>query len=192
MPALSMLKIRGMVSLLIRGLILAGTLTLTALATPRLAAAQYRNNLLSFEAGYSFIEDDFGLDSNALTFGLRTGYKATDHWWFSTRLLLSFRGDNLPVARTNILFHLTPLDVRYYFETDGFRPYVGGAIALHFLANSGLASTVQSGLGPIAGVEFKLRRDLFLGFQADGLYLFAFDGEDVEAFNLTTQLIFFL
>ena len=171
--------------------VLAALIAVGSLGIPS-AEAQYRNQQVGFEAGYQFIEDDFGLVEHGTIFGFRAGYKASDHWWFTARALVSFRGDALPGDRTNILFHLTPIDARYYFLTDSIRPYVGGATAFHFLLNSALPSTVQWGFGPVGGIEFKLRRDLFLGVQVDGLYLIAFEGEDTEVFNSSLQLIFFL
>lgn len=156
------------------------------------AQAQYKNQQIGFEAGYQHIQEDFGLTANGVTFGLRAGYKASDHWWFTARALVSFRGDRLPGNNTNILFHLTPVDARYYLWTDGFRPFIGAATAFHFLANSNLPSTVQWGVGPVGGVEFKLRRDLFLGIQVDGLFMLAFDDDPFGVFSSTAQLIFFL
>lgn len=155
------------------------------------ASAQYRNLQFGLEGGYQFIQRDLGLDVHGPLVGLRAGYKASDHWWFTARALLSFRGDVAPQDNLVVLFHLTPVDVRYYFETDNFRPFVGGATAFHFLTNANVPSTVQWGFGPVTGVEFKLRRDLFIGFQLDGLYFIAFNGPNVFSVNATTQLIFF-
>ena len=163
-----------------------------AVLSPSVAKAQYKSQSVGIEAGYQYIEDDFGLLQHGSIFGLRAGYKSSDHWWFTARALLSFRGDQLPGDRTNVLLHLTPVDVRYYLWTDSIRPYLGGATAFHFLLNSALPSTVQWGFGPVGGIEFKIRRDVFLGFQVDGLYMIAFEGEDVEVLNANMQLIFFL
>ena len=166
-------------------------LGLAALGTTKAAEAQYKSYQFGFEGGYQYIEDDLGLDEHGPLLGLRAAYKASDHWWFSARALLSFRGDITPAENTVVLFHLTPVDVRYYFETDSFRPFIGGATAFHFLFNAQVPSSVQWGLGPVLGVELKLRRDLFLGIQADTLYMIAFDGANVPVINATTQILFF-
>lgn len=173
------------------------------LAWPSVASAQYRNQQLGFEAGYQFIEGDFGLAEHAPIVGFRAGYKASDHWWFTARAMISWRGDNevqgpggervSALDNTVVLFHLTPVDFRYYFLTDSVRPYLGGATAFHILANTQLPSWIQWGFGPVGGIELKLRRDLFLGFQADFLYLIGFGAEEnPEVVDVTTQLIFFL
>lgn len=163
----------------------------TAAPGAGVAHAQYKNLQFGFEGGYQFIEDDLLVDEHGPILGLRAGYKASDHWWFTARALVSFRGDLSPADNTVVLFHLTPVDVRYYFETDYFRPFVGGSTAFHFLFNTDVPSTVQWGFGPVLGAEFKLKRDLFLGIQADGLYMLAFDGQNVPVFHATTQLLFF-
>lgn len=172
--------------------ILASILVLSALALPGEARAQYKNQQFGFEGGYQFVDDDSQLAPHNGFFGLRAGYKSSDHWWFTARAMVSFRGDRIQGANTAILFHLTPIDVRYYLWTDDFRPFIGGATTFHFVANSDVQSAVHWGLGPVIGTEIKLRRDLFLGFQVDGQYFFAFDGDEYEAFHATTQLIFFL
>lgn len=176
---------------------LRGVLAFAALAavwwgSPQEAEAQYKSQQFGFEGGYSFIDESLGLDEHAPIVGLRAGYKATDHWWFTARAMVSFRGDVFPQDQTVILFHLTPVDVRYYFETDAWRPYIGGQTTFQFLANTNVPSTIQWGVGPVLGMEFKLRRDLFLGVQVDGLYMIAFDADPIPALHATTQLIFFL
>lgn len=176
----------------LRGLALGSLAILGTAVFAAPAEAQYTNQQFGLELGYQFIEDDSGLTQHAPTFGLRAGYKASDHWWFTSRAMLAFRDDVLPADRTVVLFHLTPVDVRYYFLTDSFRPFLGGGTTFHFLANTELPSTVQWGVGPVGGLEFKLRRNLFLGIQADAMYFMAFDGENYEAVNATGQLIFFL
>lgn len=165
----------------------------TALWAPSIAQAQYTNQQFGIEAGYQFIEDDLGLNVHAPAFGLRAGYKADDHSWFTARTLLSFRDDVLPRERTILVFNLTPLDYRYYFLTDSFRPFLGAQTAFQFIANAETGtSTVQWGFGPVGGVEFKLARKLFLGIQLDGLYMVAFGADSIEVFQANTQLLFFL
>lgn len=171
--------------------ILLACLFVGALLRPSVAEAQYKSQQLGFEAGYQLIEDDFGLDMHSAIFGLRAGYKADDHWWYTARAMVSFLGNQLPADQTTVLFHLTPVDFRYYFLTDDFRPYLGGATAFHFLVNFE-PSSIQWGFGPVGGIEIKLERDLFLGFEVSGMYMIAFDHDDSEILHATTQLIFFL
>lgn len=156
------------------------------------AEAQYRNQQFGFELGYHFLESKLGVEEHGGIGGLRAGFKATDHWWFTARAMLSFRGDQVPDENTVILFQLTPVDVRYYFETDNFRPYLGGGTTFQFLFNTSVRSTIQWGVGPVAGLEFKLKRDLFLAFQVEGTYFVAFDDQNVFSLTATTQLLFFL
>ncbi len=154
--------------------------------------AQYQSQQFGIEAGYQFIEDDLGLISHGANFGARGGFKISDHWWLTARSLISFRGDVTPKNRTNIVLHLTPIDARYYIWTDSLRPFLGVASCFHLVFNTSLSSVTQWGPGLLGGIEFKIRRDLFLGIQVDGNYLISFNGEDTEAFQTTTQLIFFM
>ena len=168
-----------------------------ALCSPGSAQAQYKNNQFGFEGGYMFIGDATGLDSSGPLIALRAAYKASDHWWFSVRAGLSFRGDEVPQlgstrSNTVVLFHLVPVEARYYFLTDFTRPFIGISNSFQFLTNQEIDSSVFWGPGATAGIEFRLRRDLFIGFQADGYYMFAFGVDDAPLVTFTTQLNFFL
>ncbi len=167
-------------------------LTLASLCfVPRDARAQYKNAQLGFEVGYGFYAPDLLLDEHHLEVGLRGAFKAEDHFWFSARGLLSFRGE--PISeRTVVVLHLTPVAVRYYVLTDTFRPFVGVTNAFQFLFNSALGTRVFWGPGAEVGAEFKLSRDIFLGIQADALYMFVFQGKDDPMLTVTAQLNFFL
>lgn len=176
----------------LRGFGLALAMVFGLLAASGEAEAQYLNQQLGFEAGYTYVESGSFLTEHAPTFGLRAGYKATDHWWYTARALISFRGDTFPADRTVLLFDVTPVDFRYYFLTDEFRPFLGAASVFHIVANSDVPSPVHWGIGPVAGVEFKLRRNLFLGLQVDAQYFLAFDSENYLGVNSTLQLLFFL
>ncbi|MBK8011481.1 MAG: hypothetical protein IPK13_09025 [Deltaproteobacteria bacterium] len=166
---------------------------LFVVATPIRAQAQYKNSQFGFDAGYMYLGEASRLDSHSFLLGMRGAYKASDHWWFSARGGVSFRGERGLSSNTVVLFHLVPVDVRYYFMTDGLRPFVGLTNSFQFLINaSQTASDVLWGPGVVGGVEIKLQRDLFLGFQVDGDWMFVFQGEDTPLVTLTSQLIFFL
>ena len=144
-----------------------------------------------------YIGDATGLDQHGFLIGLRAAYKASDHWWFSVRAGLSFRGDQIPnqgnfESNTVVLFHLVPVEARYYFLTDFTRPFVGISNSFQFLTNTEIDASVFWGPGVTAGIEFRLRRDLFLAFQADGYYMIAFGVDDAPLATFTTQLNFFL
>lgn len=156
------------------------------------AEAQYKNAQFGFEAGYFFFGRDTQLTTHNYGLGLRGAYKSTDRWWFTARGMVSFPGDDGGRDNTVVLFHLVPIDVRYYFKTDAFRPFVGLTHSFQFLLNTELESEVFWGPGVSAGMEFRLKRDLFLGFQADGFYMLVFEGPDAPMATFTTQLIFFL
>ena len=179
-------------------LLLVTAFAAAAFLTPTAAHAQYKNNQFGFEGGYMFIGDGTGLNSHGFLVGLRAAYKASDHWWFSARAGLSFRGDENPElggslkANTVVLFHLVPVEARYYFLTDSTRPFVGISNSFQFLTNQEIDANVFWGPGVTAGIEFKLRRDLFLGFQADGYYMLVFGQDDAPLATFTTQLNFFL
>lgn len=101
-------------------------LAILAWLVPNLAEAQYKNGQVGVEGGYMFIGEDSGLEEHGILFSLRGAYKGTDRWWFSARAGLSFRGEQSTLSnQTVILFHLVPVDARYYFATDRFRPFVG-------------------------------------------------------------------
>ena len=179
-------------------LLLVTALAAVAFLTPAAAQAQYKNNQFGFEGGYMFIGEGTGLNSHGFLVGLRAAYKASDHWWFSARAGLSFRGDENPAlggslrSNTVVLFHLVPVEARYYLLTDSTRPFVGISNSFQFLTNQEIDANVFWGPGATAGIEFKLRRDLFLAFQADGYYMLVFGGDDTPLVTLTTQLNFFL
>lgn len=162
------------------------------------AQAQYKNNQFGFEGGYMFIDDGTGLDAHGALIGLRAAYKMTDHWWLSARAGLSFRGDVNPQLggsnrdNTVVLFHVVPVEARYYFLTDFTRPFVGVTNSFQFLTNQETNTSVLWGPGVSAGIEFRLRRDLFLGFQVDAYYMIALDVDDAPLATFTTQVNFFL
>jgi hypothetical protein len=171
--------------------LLALALAFAALA-PREAAAQYKSGQIGLEGGYMFLGEDTGLDSHGFLLALRGGYKASDHWWFSARAGVSFRGEQGFSNRTAVLFHLVPVDARYYFKTDAFRPFVGITNSFQLLANQSIQSSVFWGPGAVAGAEFRLARDMFLGVQLDASWMFVFEGPDAPLVTATSQLIFFL
>jgi hypothetical protein len=156
------------------------------------ALAQYKSGQIGFEGGYMFIGRDAGLDSHGVLAALRGGYKASDRWWFSARAGVSFRGEQATSNRTVVLFHLVPVDARYYLATDAVRPFVGVTNSFQILANQSIPSSVFWGPGAVAGVETRLARDLFLGFQVDASWMFVFEGPDAPLVTATSQLIFFL
>ena len=170
--------------------------TLVAVTAPCPAHAQYKNNQFGFEGGYMYIGDATGLDPHSFLIGMRAAYKVSDHWWFSARAGLSFRGDDPIVggnrSNTVVLFHLVPVEARYYFLTDFTRPFVGVSNSFQFLTNQQIDASVFWGPGVTAGIEFRLRRDLFIGFQADAYYMIAFGVDDAPLATFTTQINFFL
>lgn len=158
---------------------------------PSEAQAQYKNGQIGFEGGYMFLGSKSGLDSNGVLVGLRGAYKGSDNWWFTARAGISFRGEEFS-DRTVVLFHLVPAAVRYYFFTDRFRPFLGVTNSFQFLANNTGPSSVFWGPGVNGGMEFRLKRDLYLGFQADAFWMFVFQGPDAPLITTTVQLNFFL
>lgn len=160
------------------------------------AEAQYKNGQIGFEGGYFFLTNTGSegfLDPHGFLLALRGGYKGTDHWWFTARAGVSFRGEEDPLSnRTVVMFNLMPVDARYYFLTDNFRPFVGVGSTFNFLFNQSIETSVIWGPQATAGLEFRLRRDMFLGFQADAGWNFVFEGSDAPFVTLTSQLIFFL
>jgi len=167
-------------------------LTLSIHFVPRLAEAQYKSGQLGFELGYGFYASDLLVDEHNFMVGLRGAFKAEDHWWFSAKGLLSFRGEQNISERTVVILHLVPVAVRYYILTDSFRPFVGITNSFNFFFNSSRGTPVSWGPGGEVGVEIKLVRDIFLAFQADVFYLFVFEGPDDPMFTVTAQLNFFL
>jgi hypothetical protein len=166
-------------------------LTLAVHAVPRLAEAQYKSGQLGFELGYGFYEDDLQVDEHNFMIGLRGAFKAEDHWWFSARGLLSFRGESTS-ERTVVILHLVPVAVRYYILTDSFRPFVGISNSFNFFFNSARGTPVGWGPGGEVGLEIKLVRDIFLGFQGDFHYMLVFENPDGPLLTVTAQLNFFL
>lgn len=157
------------------------------------AEAQYKNGQFGFEGGYSYLGSDSALDEHSFLLGMRGAYKGTDHWWFSARTMIGFRGEQSTLStNTVVLFHVMPVDVRYYFLTDTFRPFVAAGTTFNFLFNQTIESSVFWGPQLSVGAEFRLKRDLFLGVQVDAGYNFVFQGPDHFASTATAQLIFFL
>lgn len=155
------------------------------------AEAQYRSYTFGFETGYLALGEGTELKTHNFALGLFGGYKLTDHWWFSGRALLSFPGqlDNSP--NTVVLIHAVPISVQYYFLTDAFRPYVGLTNSFQILANADTDSSVFWGPGATAGLEFKLMRDVFLGFKTDAFLMINFT-QLTPVVTATAQAIFFL
>lgn len=172
------------------------TLVATGLAAgvgPEVAQAQYKNGQIGVDVGYFFMEADSGLDEHGFLVALRGAYKASDHWWFTARAGVSFRGEQSNLSNsTVVLFHLQPVDARYYFLTDRIRPFVGVTTAFTFLANQTLPWGVGWAPGANAGIEIRLQRDMYIGFEVDGYYNLIFEGDDHFALTASSQLIFFL
>ena len=168
------------------------------LSSPNVAEAQYKSSQFGFEGGYMFVGEGTGLNSHGFLVGLRAAYKGSDHWWFSARAGLSFRGDidtelgGSFRSNTVVLTHLVPVSARYYFLTDSTRPFLGITNSFQFLTNQESNASVFWGPGASGGIEFKLRRDLFLAFQADAYYMLVFGGDDTPLVTFTTQINFFL
>lgn len=171
-------------------LLVSTVLLLSAFGTE--ANAQYKSAQLGFEGGYGFYGEDLLVDSHSFMVGLRGAFKATDHWWFSARGLLSFRGEQDISQRTVVLLNLTPVAARYYFFTDSFRPFLGITNAFQFFFNTADGTRIAWGVGAEGGLEFKIVRDVFIGLQADALYVFAFERPDDPVVTVTAQLNFFL
>ena len=157
------------------------------------AEAQYRNYTFGFEGGYMFLGENTELDAHNISLGMFGGYKASDHWWFYSKASLSFPGQQNNLPNTVILLHIVPISVRYYFYTDAFRPWVGltNAFQQYFNTNA-ISQTTWWGPGVHAGVDFKLQRDLFLGFEGDAHYLINFEGPNTPVFSGFANLTFFL
>jgi hypothetical protein len=158
------------------------------------AEAQYKNYTFGFEVGYLGQTAGTLLKPHNLALGMFGGFKFSDHWWFESRALVSFPGqlDNAP--NTVVELSITPVSVRYYLETDAVRPWVGVTNTLQLLFNNTFDHTAYWGPGVGAGIEIRLRRDLYLGFEGDFFHLFIFQGEAGDAWlgTVTSQLIFFL
>jgi hypothetical protein len=169
-------------------LVLAG-----ACALPATAQAQYRNYTFGFEGGYSLLTAGTELKPHNFALGIFGGWKSSDHWWFSGRALISFPGqlDNAP--NTVIHLHFVPISVQYYFSTDTVRPYLGltNSFQIFFNGTENIPDALW-GPGLDGGLEFKLRRDLFLGFKTDLFWMLRFEGSSAFVFTATSQIIFFL
>jgi len=161
------------------------------------AEAQYRNNQFGFEAGYLF----YGISSDGSSalversgplVGVRTGFKLTDRFWITNRAAFSWR-DQIQsrgfADQTVYVLHLVPAAVRYYFATNRWRPFVAVTNSFQFFMN-GSAGNVFWGPGGSAGMELRLRRDVFLGFQLDAFHMWG-DGE-FPVVAATLQLDLFL
>ena len=157
------------------------------------AEAQYKNGQFGFEGGYFYLGKDSGLDEHGFLLGMRGAYKGTDHWWFSARTGVGFRGEQSTLSNnTVVVFHVMPVDVRYYFLTDTFRPFVAVGSSFNLLFNQTIEASVFWGPQVSVGAEFRLKRDLFFGVQFDGGYNFVFEGPDHFMSTATAQLLFFL
>lgn len=163
-----------------------------ALAPARDAEAQYRSYTFGFEAGYMLLTEGTELMPHNLGFGLFGGYKLTDNWWFSGRALLSFPGQLDRAPNTVVMLHVVPISVQYYFATDAIRPYVGLTNSFQVLFNANTSASAFWGPGVGAGLEIKLRRDLFLALKSDGFMMLVFEGPPAAVVSVTSQLVFFL
>jgi len=156
------------------------------------AAAQYKNSQFGFEAGYlaygnSNNDEVAAVESHGPLVGVRTGWKLSDHFWLTNRAAFAWRDQIERVDRTIFILHLVPVAVRYYFLTDRFRPFLGATQSFQFFMN-GDAGTTFWGPGASAGFEVRLRRDVFLGVQADVFHMWG-DGEfPVGAISLQLDL----
>ncbi len=175
-----------------RALLPATLLAAGLLAFPEAAQAQYRNFTFGFEGGYMALTAGTELRPHNFGIGLFGGYKLSDHWWLSGRALLSFPGQLDRQPNTVVLLHVVPLSVQYYFATDAVRPFVGLTNSFQFLFNNDTSKSAFWGPGVEAGIEFKLRRDLYLGVKSDGFMMLVFEGPPAAVISVTTQLIFFL
>lgn len=157
------------------------------------AEAQYKSYTFGFEGGYLAMTEGIGLKPHNFDLGIFGGWKASDRWWFEAKADLSFPGQLNNAPNTVIVLQLSPIMVKHYFMTDAFRPYVGLTNAFFFTINGDASvPTAVWGPGANAGMEFKLSRDLFLGFEGTAYYTFNFDGSDAAVFTVNTRIIFFL
>lgn len=170
-------------------LAIVATLALAAQSAP--AFAQYRSHQFGFEAGYLFYGTDASVpvEDHGPLVGLRAGWKLTDQFWLTSRAGFAWRDQVVDVDQTIFILHLVPIAARYYVLTDRFRPFVGVTNSFQFFANGG-AGNVFWGPGGSAGLEVRLRRDMFLGFQLDVFHMWG-DGE-YPVVASTLQLDFFL
>lgn len=169
------------------------SLTLVGLGFSAPAEAQYKSYNFGFEGGYLAMTEGIGLKPHNFDLGIFGGWKASDRWWFNAKAALSFPGQLNNAPHTVIVLQLAPIMVKHYFMTDAFRPFVGLTNAFFFTINGDASvPTAVWGPGANAGMEFKLARDLFLGFEGTAYYTFNFDGDDAAVFTVNTQLIFFL
>lgn len=171
-------------------LLLSAALFAAVLFASESAQAQYKNYQFGFEGGVLYYGDDISVPVEDVgpLIAFRSAYKASDHWWFTSRAGLSFREQTFGTGETIFIFHLQPIDVRYYFLTDRFRPFLGLTNQFQFFLN-GNAGTVFWGPGATAGFEAKIRRDVFFGLQGDVVYAIG-DGE-FPVIATTAQLNFF-
>ena len=151
--------------------------------------AQYKNNVFGIEAGHIYAQSDILKTPHAPVIAIRGGHKISDKFWITSRVGLA-PNQNAADNNTLVLIHLVPIEIRHYFKTDSFRPFVGLASVFNLTANKGISS-VFWGAGPSIGAEFKLKRDIFLGLQADGSWMFS-ESESSASVRSTLQLIFFL
>ena len=183
--------------LLSRGMVRAALMLVAfaiAFGSSSSASAQYKNAQFGFEAGYL----GYGTTNNRAAaavenhgpmVGVRTAWKLTDHFWLTNRAAFAWRDQIELVDRTIFILHLVPVAARYYFMTDRFRPFVGVTQSFQFFMN-GQAGHVFWGPGGSAGFEVRLRKDVFLGLQADVFHMWG-DGE-FPAAAISLQLDLFL
>jgi hypothetical protein len=163
-------------------------LAFALLSAPR-ALAQYKNGQFGFETG-AYVPTGNSLDPWAY-FGLRGGYKLSDHWWFMARAAVSFPRSQLAPNPTVVALHVVPAEVRYYFATDSVRPFAGITNSFQFYFNTNTGSDAVWGPGVSLGVEFRVRRDVFIGIEGDAFTMFVFGGSPFIVSTGTAQLLFF-
>jgi outer membrane protein W len=167
---------------------------LVTLAASRDAQAQYKNYTFGFAGGYLGQSTETGLKGNNAAFGIFGGYKFSDHWWYEGGASLSFPGELDNTPNTVIVLDIVPISVRYYYATDAIRPYSGITNMFQFMFNTStnFQHSVFWGPGLTSGIDIKLKRDLYLGFEGDIFRMLVFEGSDAWIGTLSAKIIFFL
>jgi len=139
------------------------------------ALAQYKSAHIAFEFGYQYTSERLvSLENSAPFMGVRVGWKLTDRWWMTSRIGFGWRKLDARIANlTTFMLQLNPLDVRYYFLTNRFRPYLGATTALQAFVNGPANTEAPANWGPgaVGGFEARLSPDVFLGLQAEFVHM---------------------
>jgi hypothetical protein len=168
---------------------------IVTLATSHEAQAQYKNYTFGFSAGFLGQSSETGLKDTNASFGLFGGYKFSDHWWYEGGATMAFSGELAGTTNnTVIILDIVPISVRYYYATDAIRPYSGLTNLFQFMFNtsSSFTHSVFWGPGVTSGIDIKLKRDLYLGFEGDIYRMLVFEGSDAWIGTLSAKIIFFL